>query len=243
MNLFDLTGKTAVVTGGRNGNLGPIWCEALHEHGANVVVLDKPEYSVANKADVLRFKKDIEITPDIIVNNAAIDNPPGSDATMFGNFDEIMRVNIGGAVNMVEAFISDMVNDSIARTRLEVKNPAGVIVNIGSIQGYGGADHRNYEGSFQKPFGYNASKWALRGLAKSITTQYGRYGIRSVTISFGPYDGGKLSKQFLDKFLHNVPLNRTISKESLQMTLLYACCCPELAGVDWRVDGGLGAWA
>jgi 2-keto-3-deoxy-L-fuconate dehydrogenase len=232
MNLFDLTGKRALVTGGRNGNLGPIWVDILRRHGAIVHILDKPEYDVSNKVDVARFKFIMAGIPDIIVNSAAIDNSPDTTASFFGQFDEIMRVNIGGAVNVVEAFIGDMKT-----------NGKGVIVNIGSIQGYGGADHRNYEGSFEKPFGYNASKWGLRGLAKSITTQYGRYGIRSVTISFGPYDGGKLSTTFLDKFLRNVPLCSTISKESLQMTLLYACCCTELAGVDWRVDAGLGAWA
>ena len=224
-NLFDLNCKAALVTGGSNGLLGPIWTETLKEAGAEVDVFDLPDKDVRRRGyDLSGF--------NILVNNAAIDNPPGSDASFFGNFDEIMAVNISGAVNMCKAVIPGM-----------IKNGGGVIVNIGSIMGYGGADWTNYDGDFEKPFGYNASKWALRGLAKSITTQYGRYGIRSVTISFGPYNGGKLSDAFLKRFLSRVPLNRTISKESLKMSLLYACCCPELAGQDWRIDAGLGAWA
>ena len=223
-NLFDLGGKTALVTGGKHGLLGPIWVETLKEAGAEVDIYDLPENDVRLTTFLKKY--------DILVNNAAIDNPPGSAASFFGNFNEIMDVNINGAANMCMNVIPKM-----------IRAGGGVVVNIGSIMGYGGADHTNYEGNFEKPCAYNISKWALRGLAKSITTQYGRYNIRSVTISFGPYDAGKLDAEFLKRFNRRVPLNRTISKESLKMSLLYACCCPELAGVDWRIDAGLGAWA
>jgi NAD(P)-dependent dehydrogenase (short-subunit alcohol dehydrogenase family) len=234
MDLFDLTGRKAIVTGGLNGLLGPIWVKTLEQAGASVEIADLPEVDLTKTHAVKLFADNYLCSgiPDILVNNSAVDNPPGSKASFFGNCFNIVDVNLIGAVRMCEQFIPSM-----------IKNGGGVIINIGSIQGYGGADHRNYEGNFEKPFGYNASKWALRGLAKSITTQYGRYGIRAVTISFGPYDGGKLKQEFLDKFLYNVPLGRTISKKSLQTSLLYACCCPELAGQDWRIDGGLGSWA
>lgn len=235
MNLFDLKGKKAIVTGGANGNLGPIWVDTLEKAGAGVYIIDQPgcdlkrASSIKNEADNYIFACG---APDIIVNNAAIDNPPGSKASFFGECFNIIDVNLIGAVRICEAFVPYM-----------IENGGGVVVNIGSIQGYGGADWRNYEGDFEKPFGYNASKWGLRGLSKSLTVQYGRHGIRSVTISFSAYDGGKLTKEFLGRFLRNVPLGRTVSRESLQTTLLYAVCCPELAGVDWRIDGGLGAWA
>jgi len=219
-NLFDLNCKAALVTGGSNGLLGPIWTETLKEAGAEVDVFDLPDKDVRRRGyDLSGF--------NILVNNAAIDNPPGSDASFFGNFDEIMAVNISGAVNMCKAVIPGM-----------IKNGGGVIVNIGSIQGSVGADYRNYEGNFEKPVGYNCSKAALVQLSRSICVQYGRYNIRSVTISFAAYNGGKLSPEFLSKFLHNVPLGRTISKESLKTTLLYACCCPELSGQQIIVDGG-----
>lgn len=231
MSLFDLMGKKAIVTG-ESGLLAPIWKETLEMAGATVYMFGLPNCDVTNMSQVLHFALE-HPDIDILVNNAAIDSPPTSKATFYGNCHEILEVNLQGAVNMCEAFIPRMVDRG-----------GGVIVNIGSIQGYGGADHRNYsDPDFAKPIGYNLSKWGYRGLSKSISIQYGRYGIRAVTPSFGPYNGGKLSQEFLDKFLHNVPLKRTVSKESLQMTLLYAVCCPELTGVDWRIDGGLGAWA
>lgn len=221
--IFSLNGKTALVTGGRNGNLGPIWVKTLENAGADVEIWDLPENDVRH---VKHIKK-----CDILVNNAAIDNPPGSDASFFGKFNEIMDVNINGAANMCACVVPRM-----------IRNGGGVIVNIGSIMGNIGADWRNYPEGFEKPVGYNCSKAALVQLSRSIAVQYGRYNIRSVTISFGPYDGGKLTDEFLGKFLKNVPLNRTISKKSLKQTLLYACCCPELTGQQILIDGGYTAW-
>jgi NAD(P)-dependent dehydrogenase (short-subunit alcohol dehydrogenase family) len=219
----------AIVTGGNNGLLGPIWVETL-VRDYNVAVYDLPEWDIMNDKDIKDFT-DLWDSPSVLVNNAAIDNPPGSEASFFGNFDKIMDVNINGAARMAKAVIP-----------LMIKNGGGVIINIGSIQGRIGADWRNYQNGFEKPCGYNCSKAAMEQLTRSIAVQYGRYNIRSVCIAFGPYNGGKLSETFLDKFLNNVPLGRTISKESLQKTLMYAIECPELTGQTILVDGGYTAW-
>lgn len=238
-DLFSLNHKRAFLTG-KSGLLAPIWQETLGEAGCEVMSYGLPEDDVRDKVKLNRIAK--AYAPDIIVNSAGIDNPPDTKATFFGNFENIMAVNLTGAVNVCEAFIPGM-----------IEKGGGVIVNIGSIMGYGGADYRNYDPPFEKPLGYGLSKWALRGLSKSISVQYGRYGVRAVTPSFGPYNGGKLAHSFLERFLSNVPLTKKgyeplalgqcVSKKSLQQTLLYAICCEDLTGQDWRVDGGLGAWA
>jgi len=221
--LFDLTGKKAIVTGA-GGNLGPVWMQTLADAGALPIPLDLPLF------DVTKTNLTLSEPIDILINNAAIDNPPGSNATFFGNFNEIMRVNIGGAVRMCEMVIPQMID-----------NGGGVIINIGSIQGFIGADWRNYADGWEKPVGYNCSKASLMQLTRSLAVQYGRYNIRSVCIAFGPVDMGKLDQTFLTKFLKNVPLGRPISKQSLQTTLLYACCCPELSGQTVLVDAGYTA--
>jgi NAD(P)-dependent dehydrogenase (short-subunit alcohol dehydrogenase family) len=226
--------KIALVTGGMNGLLGPIWTEVLRRNGFYVASMDLPYGDITNESKVREVEDYLEESdnmPSILVNNAAIDNPPGSDASFFGNFDKIMDVNINGAARMAKAVIPSM-----------IKNGGGVIINVGSIQGRIGADWRNYPEGFEKPSGYNCSKAAMEQLTRSIAVQYGRYNIRSVCIAFGPYNGGKLSETFLDKFLNNVPLGRTISKESLQKTLMYAIECPELTGQTILVDGGYTAW-
>jgi hypothetical protein len=63
-----------------------------------------------------------------------------------------------------------------------------------------------------------------------------------VTIAFGPYDGGKLPKPFVEKFTKNVPLQKTVDKESFQRALLFACCCADLAGQQVLVDSGYTVW-
>lgn len=226
-NLFDLTGKKAIVTG-TSGQLGPIWCRTLRDAGAEVWEYDYPEYDVRDKQQLAQVAK--MFIPDIVLNSAAIDNPPGSGASFFGKFNEIVEVNLSGAVNVCEAFIPGM-----------VENGGGVIVNIGSIMGSRGAVKRNYSGDFEKPVGYSCSKAALVQLSRSITTQYGDKNIRSVTIGFGPVDTPKLDAEFLARFLRDVPLGRPVSKQSLQTALLFACCCPEISGQLVLVDGGFCA--
>ena len=165
--------------------------------------------------------------PSVIVNNAAYDPKPSEGGGKFWDYQQIIDVNLKGAINVCRAFVPEM--------------KEGVVVNIGSIMGNMGADWRNYPIGFDKAVGYNVSKAALPQLSRSITTQYGRYGVRSVTISFGPFDSG-LPEEFKDKFLGNVPLGRTISEKSLRTSLRYVIECPELAGQQIIIDGGLLAW-
>jgi NAD(P)-dependent dehydrogenase (short-subunit alcohol dehydrogenase family) len=198
--------------------------------GFDVFGIDLPKYNVGRKEAVIAASAHCFSylgIPEVLVLNAAIDNPPGSAATFHGKAADILQVNLMGALYTVEAFLPAM-----------IEKGRGTIIPITSIQGYIGADWRNYEGSFEKPVGYNLSKAALMQYARSLTVQYGRYGIRACCIGFGPYDGGKIPKTFLDKFLKNVPMGRTVSKQSLKAALRFAVECPEFAGQSVLVDGG-----
>jgi len=225
--------KVAVVTG-TSGQLGPVWVETLNEMRYQVFGIDLPHYDVSNP-EMVNFAAMECMThhgvPEVIVLNAAIDNPPGSAATFHGNLQKIINVNLVGATNVVKAFLKAMMDEG-----------RGTIIAITSIQGYIGADWRNYTGDFEKPVGYNLSKAALMQYARSLTVQYGRHGIRACCIGFGPYDGGKIPKDFLDKFLRNVPTGRAVSRESLKAAMRFAVECPEFAGQSVLIDGGYTAW-
>jgi len=221
--------KVAVVTGA-SGNLGPVWCDELAKMGYKVFKIDLPN---GNVADELQMKRAAKVCvaqlgiPQVIVNNAAIDPKPSEGGGKFWNYQRIIDVNLTGALNVCKEFMPLM--------------DGGVVINIGSIMGNMGADWRNYPEGFDKAVGYNVSKAALVQLSRSIATQYGRKGIRSVTISFGPFDKG-LPDDFKERFLRNVPLGRTISEDSFRKTLRYAVECQELNGQQIIVDGGLLAW-
>ena len=224
----------AIVTGGHNGILGPVWADELVRLGFLVYILDLPDCDLRRKEDVEKAAAALfrdGLYPSVVVNNAAIDNPPGSQTSFFGNFPDIISVNLTGAVNVCEAFIPTM-----------IKRGGGTIVNIGSIQGRIGADWRNYEGNFEKPVGYNISKAGLRQLSRSITTQYGRYNVRAVTLAFGAVESPKLQEPFAGKFLRNVPLGRFVSEKSLRAAMRFAVQCPEAAGQEYMIDGGYTAW-
>lgn len=221
--------KIALLTGGQ-GRVGPIWKSELEKMQYEVHVFDLPHYNITKQEDIWRFVDKLPGPVDVLLNNAAIDNPPGSAATFFGNLDSILEVNLVGPARMAEAVIPGM-----------VKNGGGVIINVGSIMGTIGADWRNYPEGFEKPVAYNLSKAGLIQLSRSITVQYGRFGIRSVTIAFGPLDKG-LSDEFKEKFLKNVPLGRAISEESWRAALRFAIEAPEVAGTQILTDGGYTAW-
>lgn len=223
----------AILSGSR-GNLGPVWAATLRGMGYQLCTLDYPEQDVTEEAHrqaVVRDCLEIYGPPSVLVNNAGVDNPPGSGASFFGNMERIINVNLVGAAGMAAAVIPSM----IACRR-------GLIVSVGSIQGVIAADYRNYEGTFEKPISYNLSKAGLVQLSRSLAVQYGRYGIRAVTIAFGPFDNGKFDPTFKEKFLRNVPLGRIVSRESLAATLRYVIECPELTGTAILVDGGYTAW-
>lgn len=225
--------KIAVVTGA-SGQLGPVWCETLGEMGYHIFGIDLPKYDVGKKESVIAASAECFKywgIPEVLVLNAAIDNPPGSAATFHGNAANILQVNLMGALYTVEAFLPAM-----------IERGKGTIIAIGSIQGFIGADWRNYEGGFEKPVGYNLSKAGLMQYVRSLTVQYGRFGIRACCIAFGPYDGGKIPKAFLDKFLKNVPMGRAVSRDDLKATMRFAVECGSFAGQTVLVDGGYTAW-
>jgi len=86
MNLFDLSGKTALVTGG-DGNLGPIWMRTLRDAGANAFSLGLPAWDFSDPQDIplaySAYMQAVKETPDIIVCNAAIDTPPTKTEARF----------------------------------------------------------------------------------------------------------------------------------------------------------------
>jgi NAD(P)-dependent dehydrogenase (short-subunit alcohol dehydrogenase family) len=221
---------------GSKGNLGPIWKETIEGEGGTVFTFDPPENDVTDSNSITEYLNKNRLSylssnnVDVVLYNAAIDNPPGSQASFFGNMYNIMDVNLMGAMKVASSLIPVM-----------AKRGGGTFIFIGSIMGYIGADWRNYPDGFEKPVAYGLSKAALIGLARSITVQYGRQGIRACVLAFGPYDGGQLPEDFKGKFLKNVPLGRTISRKTLEASLRFAVDAPEFAR-DVLCDAGYTAW-
>src|SRR3954453_21335563 len=97
-----LAGEVALVTGAR-GRLGPIWCEALAQAGAEVVGIDVEDADVTDRAALQAVRDGLERPPTVLVNNAGIDQPPDADPREV-DFERVLAVNLGGVYNATVVF-------------------------------------------------------------------------------------------------------------------------------------------
>jgi NAD(P)-dependent dehydrogenase (short-subunit alcohol dehydrogenase family) len=267
-DLFDLTGKVAVVTGGA-GLLGQVFCQALVTAGANVAIIDIDK----NKADevarkinkeknqkVLAFACDITAPDsvstmvkdvvkqmgriDILLNNAA---SKGSDLDQFfapfenyslQTWREVMAVNIDGLFLVAQSVGNQMKAQG-----------GGSIIQISSIYGVVAPDQRIYEGSeyngraINTPAVYSVSKAAVLGLTSYLSTYWADSKIRVNTLTPGGIASGQNS-EFNKKYSNRVPLGRMGEAAELIGALIYLAsdASSYVTGQNIIVDGGLSAW-
>src|SRR5581483_8012882 len=158
--MFDLTGKTAIVTGGGSG-IGKAVCLLFAKQGAIVNIVDINEADAkataqeinesggeayARICDITQQKQVVDLYNQIgivhiLVNNAGIAHIGRADTTSEEDFDRIMRVNVKGVYNSLYAAIP-----------LMKKHGGGVIVNMSSAAAVVGIADR---------FVYSASKGAV----------------------------------------------------------------------------------
>lgn len=268
-NLFDLSGRVAIVTGGL-GILGRAFCQALAEFGAHVVIADLDEDGVqryareiselsgihcegwqCDVADEASVEALVDGTVarfgriDVLHNNAASksDDLPAffapAEDYSLEEWRKIMAVNLDGVF---------LVSRTVGRRMIE-QGHGGSIIHTGSIYGHMGADRRIYEGSeylglaINTPPVYAASKAGVAGLARYLATLWAEHGIRVNTLVPGGVESGQ-NQAFISRYTQRVPLGRMGHAEDLVGALIYlasdASCY--VTGQCLYVDGGLSAW-
>jgi NAD(P)-dependent dehydrogenase (short-subunit alcohol dehydrogenase family) len=251
--LFDLKGRTALVTGGSRG-LGLQLAHALGEAGARVMVSARKagelEEAVAElkaagidarwvAADCAR-EEDIgklvdqtlaqfgEI--DILVNNAgAAWGAPAEDHPVEA-WDKVMNLNIRGYFLLAQQ----------VGKRSMIPRRQGRIVNIASIAGLGGnpADHHT--------IAYNTSKGAVITFTQALAAEWGRHRINVNAICPG-YFPSKMTKYTLEtkgeELLGNAPLHRFGDDEDLKgaCVLFASDAGKHITGQYLAIDGGVSA--
>jgi gluconate 5-dehydrogenase len=234
MNLFDLTGKVAVVTGA-SGGLGADAARAYVDAGADVAILArrkekldslKEELSASGKK-VLAVQCDItkeesvkaaceEVLKefgkvDILLNNAGVATLGGVDTLTEEDWDKAMDTNLKGIFLMSKYIVPQM------RER-----KYGKIINIASVN----AIIADKSPMFTR-HAYNASKAGVRGLTMGMAATYGQDGITVNSIGPGLFetemtsDGLFGNQQFMDYFNANNPMNRPGAKGELNGTIIY----------------------
>ncbi|MGA0572615.1 SDR family oxidoreductase [Variovorax sp. VNK109] len=250
--LFDLTGKTALVTGGSRG-LGLQMAQALGEAGARIMVSSRKaadlEESVADlkksgidaqyiaadcaiESDIHRLADETLAKfgqVDILVNNAgAAWGAPAEDHPTEA-WDKVMNLNVRGYF---------LLSQRIAKKSM-IERRSGRIINLASIAGLGG----NPAG--MNTIAYNTSKGAVINFTRALAAEWGKYNITVNAICPGFFPSkmtaGTLKAMGEDKLAAHAPLQRLGDDEDLKgLCVLYASDAGKHITGQWlAVDGGV----
>ncbi len=248
MSRFNLTGKTAVITGGGSG-IGRAIAIAFVESGAQVHILDADQKAIdetisisdtidGHRCDVSNQKGITQIINqiatkngiDIMINNAGIAHIGNLENTSEEDLDRIYGVNVKGVYNGMLASVPHM------------KAKGGVILNLASVASSVGIADR---------FAYSMSKGAVLTMTLSVAKDYIKDNIRCNCISPGrvhtPFVDGFIAKNYpgeeeemFEKLSATQPIGRMGKPEEVANLAVFLCSdeAAFITGTDYPIDGG-----
>ncbi len=202
--------RIAIVTGGTRG-IGEAISLALKDRGHTVVANyagnDEKAKAFTEKTGIAAYKWDVgdheatlagvakvteEVGPvDIVVNNAGITRDGVLHKMSFDDWNDVMRINLGGCFNMAKATFPGM------RER-----KWGRIVNIGSVNGQAGQYGQ---------VNYAAAKSGIHGFTKALAQEGAKYGVTVNAIAPGYIDTDMVAAvpaPVLEKIVAKIPVGR-----------------------------------
>ena len=246
-NMFDLTGKVAVVTGANTG-LGQGMCVALASAGADIVGVARRECSETKalvEKEGTRFVEVIAdlgtIEPverilnsaieayghvDILVNNAGLIRREDAINYSEEDWDAVVSVNQKTVFFLSQAFARRYVK----------QGTKGKIINVASML--------SYQGGIRVP-AYTASKSAILGLTRALANEWAKYGINVNAIAPGYMETNNTQALRADAdrneaILERIPAGRWGTKEDMGGTVIYLAsqASDYVNGFTVAVDGG-----
>jgi NAD(P)-dependent dehydrogenase (short-subunit alcohol dehydrogenase family) len=190
MNLFNLSGRTALVTGGSKG-IGKAIARGFAEAGADVVICsrhaDELEKAASEIRQGLKVRVDCHVADmhdrrqvddlavralkssgriDILVNNAGSNRPQPLVETRDQDWDEILELNLTSCMRLARALVPGM-----------IERKWGRIIHLSSVMALASNPGRGC---------YSATKAALLGMARAHALELGPHGITVNSIAPGP---------------------------------------------------------
>lgn len=251
--LFDLSGRTALVTGGSRG-LGLQIAEALGEAGAKVMLTSRKAADLeeaaaelstkgidarwiaadASRPDEIRRVVDETLQRlghvDILVNNAgATWGAPAEDHPLEA-WDKVMNLNVRSVF---------LFSQAVGKASM-IPRRYGRIVNVASIAGLGGSAEMKF-------IAYGTSKGAVVNFTRTLAGEWGPYGITVNALAPGFFPSkmtkGVLQQYGADNLAAAAPLRRIGDDDDLKgAALLFASAAGKhITGQILAVDGGVSA--
>ncbi len=257
--LFDLSGKTVIVTGGRRG-LGQAMAKGLNDYGANIAIVARTEefdetMSMMNNnsmAFTVDITKDDQVKDmvkrvegrfggvDIMLNNAGLSLSQDTFNMPAEEFKEVIDTNILGTFLCSRAVFPGM-----------KKRKWGRIINIASVYGMVGIDKSLYVDDLDKDFdlhSYTSSKGGVINLTRDLAAYWGRFGVNVNAISPGmivtELQRKIFNKEVLKKLENRIPMKRVGAPEELvgAVVFLSSEASSYVNGCNLVVDGGWVCW-
>ncbi|MGI9544051.1 MAG: SDR family NAD(P)-dependent oxidoreductase [Cyclobacteriaceae bacterium] len=251
--MFDLKGKTAVVTGGGSG-IGQSICRLFGQQGASVIILDQDQLQadetateiISNGGEASAIQCDVsksdpvrpvfqQIEPqseqiDILINNAGIAHIGNLENTTESDLDRLYHVNVKGVYNCMKHAVPLM------------KKSGGAILNMASVVAMVAVPDR---------FAYSMTKGAVLTMTYSVARDYMQYGIRCNCIAparvHTPFVDSYLSKTYpgkekemFEKLAKTQPIGRMGKPEEIAYLALFLCAdeAAFITGTNYPIDGG-----
>ncbi len=247
--MTDLSGRTALVTGGASG-IGAACARELASRGAMVIVADLDDAGAKAVAQEIGGKvwavdlldvgalEDLALETDVLVNNAGVQHV--SPITEFPpeRFRFIMTLMVEAPFLLIRAALPHMYAQNFGR-----------IVNISSVHGIRASEYK---------IAYVAAKHALEGLSKVTALEGAPHGVTSNCVNPGYVRTPLVSKQIADQaMVHGIPEDKVIADILLKESAIKRLAEPEevaalagwlaspaagmVTGASYTMDGGWSA--
>lgn len=256
--LFDLTGRVALVTGG-TGYLGRSISEGLAESGATVIIASREKARAQRVAD--------ELPSPAGAKHHAVTLDQLSETSLNEGFDEAIAA--AGQVDILinngqqghpldltnvtaEAFNKDLQNATgyfllarKLRDHLVSRKTSGSVVMIGSMYGVVGSYPDAYEGvCAASPVQYHTLKGGIVHMTRHLACYWAKDGVRVNCLSPGPFPSEKAPQEMVERLKTKNPMGRMGLPHELKgpLLLLVSDAGSYITGQNLLVDGGWTAW-
>ena len=251
--LFDLTGRIAIITGGSIG-LGRQMAEGLAEMGANLVLCARKRERCQQAAEELQplGVKAMALACDV-KSPASIQEVVDATLSQFGRIDVLINnagISWGAPVEemrledwnkVIETNLTGTFLCSQAVGKVMIRQGQGKIINIASVAGLGGAPPE------LSAIGYHASKGGVISFTKDLACKWAAHNIQVNAIApgwFPTHMSSRVLEHHPELFLSHIPLRRFGNEHDLKGAAVFLASDASnyVTGHVLVVDGGQSAW-